>query len=204
MKIQWLCPLALFAAGITAGWVIPDHHATGLLQEPETEVESEIETTASPLTTLDWLVGSWTNSDESRSAQLSCRYTKNDAFLLLSFGFEREDGDKMSGMQVIAWDPAQQIIRSWTYDSDGGFGEGTWRQSGDHYTIRSRYTLPDGGVASSVKSIKFVDDDTCTIQTINREIDGKMQPDTEPLTIIREKNADTETTGETPDEEENR
>ena len=56
----------------------------------------------------------------------------------------------MSGMQVIAWDPAQETIRSWTYDSDGGFGEETWSQSGNRYTIRAKYTLPDGGTASAL------------------------------------------------------
>ena len=26
-------------------------------------------------------------------------------------------------MQLIGWDPAENTIRSWTYDAEGGFGE---------------------------------------------------------------------------------
>jgi hypothetical protein len=88
-------------------------------------------------------------------------------------------------MQVIAWDPANETIRSWTFDSNGGFGEDNWTQSGNRYTIRARYTLPDGGIASALNIFTFVDDNTCTWRSVSREIDGELQPDTEEVVLVR-------------------
>lgn len=91
----------------------------------------------------------------------------------------------MSGMQVIAWDQSKQAIRSWTFDSDGGFGEDTWTQSGTRYTIRAKYTLPDGGIASAINVFTFVEDNKCTWKSVSREIDGELQPDTDEVVLVR-------------------
>lgn len=100
----------------------------------------------------------------------------------------------MSGMQVIAWDAAQGTIRSWTYDSDGGFGEDNWSQSGNRYTIRAKYTLPDGGTASAVNVLTYVNDDKCTWSSVSREIDGELQPDINEIVLVR-KTAESEVKG---------
>lgn len=91
----------------------------------------------------------------------------------------------MSGMQVIAWDQAKQVIRSWTFDSDGGFGEDTWTQSGNRYTIRAKYTLPDGGIASAINVFTYLDGNRCTWKSVSREIDGELQPDTDEIVLVR-------------------
>ena len=88
-------------------------------------------------------------------------------------------------MQVIAWDPAEKRIRSWTYDSRGGFGEGSWTRSGDQWSIRKRFTLPDGGRASGVQVMTRLSDDAFRWKSVNRVIDGSLQPDTDEMTIIR-------------------
>ena len=88
-------------------------------------------------------------------------------------------------MQVIAWDPAEKRIRSWTYDSRGGFGEESWSRSGDQWSIRKRFTLPDGGRASAVQVMTRVSDDAFRWKSVNRVIDGSLQPDADEMTIIR-------------------
>ena len=35
----------------------------------------------------------------------------------------------MTVTQRIGWDPAAKQIRSWEFDSEGGFGEGTWGET---------------------------------------------------------------------------
>ena len=152
------------------------------------QTESQAAVTAerqSPLDTLDWLVGDWVNEDENRSIEFNCHFTKNGSFLVRSFQIVTEKDVRMSGMQVIAWDPAKQSIRSWTFDSDGGFGEDTWTQSGNRYTIRAKYTLPDGGIASAINVFTFVDDNKCTWKSVSREIDGELQPDTDEVVLVR-------------------
>ena len=47
-----------------------------------------------------------------------------------SFAFAIGDQVNKSGMQIIGWDPVAKQIHSWVFDSDGGYGEGTWTHKG--------------------------------------------------------------------------
>lgn len=179
MKRSWSAAFGLLAVLSAAGWIVALSRAG---QDVPDEKQPEIQ---SPLNTLDWLVGDWVNEDENRSIEFNCHFTKNGSFLVRSFGMVTEKDVRMSGMQVIAWDPAIQAIRSWTFDSDGGFGEDTWTQSGNRYTIRAKYTLPDGGIASAINVFTFVDDNTCTWKSVSREIDGQLQPDGDEVVLVR-------------------
>jgi hypothetical protein len=178
----------ILAVGLVGGWAL----AEILAQETKTaappdEVVAAVEslTAERPLETLDWLVGSWTGKTEKGAIEFSCKFTKNNAFLVRSFRILNESDVAMSGMQVVAWDPAKEMIRSWTFDSDGGFGEDTWTQADDCYTLRSKYTLSDGGTGSAINVMTYVDDDNFRWQSTNREIDGELQPDTEEVVISR-------------------
>jgi hypothetical protein len=50
----------------------------------------------------------------------------------------------MEGWQIIGWDPLEERIRSWTFDGEGGFGEGTWTREGDRWLLRETGVAPDG------------------------------------------------------------
>jgi len=195
MKRQWLAAVGLLAAGLVVGWSAARSQApTG--EKPERgPAPREVIERDSPLDTLDWLVGNWVADDDDITAEFSCQFTKNDAFLVRSFRIAAKDDVRMSGMQVIAWDPAQKTIRSWTYDSAGGFGEETWSQSGNRYTIRAKYTLPDGGTASAIHVLTYVNDDKATWKSVNREIDGEFQPDIDEVVLVRKPAADGEKGG---------
>ena len=183
MKRSWFAALGLLAVLGGAGWVAltwagQDSSKTDVAAVATPERQS-------PLETLEWLVGDWVDEDENRSIEFNCHFTKNGAFLVRSFQIVTEKSVRMSGMQVIAWDPANQAIRSWTFDSDGGFGEDTWSQFGNRYTIRAKYTLPDGAIASAINVFTFVDDNTCSWKSVSREIDGELQPDTDEVVLVR-------------------
>ena len=185
MRLRLLTSVGLSCAGIALVWTIargqPNPGETKPAQPPAGEHARQ----ESPLDTLDWLVGDWVNEDENRSIEFSCHFTKNRSFLVRSFRIVTLKDVHMSGMQLIAWDPANASIRSWTFDSDGGFGEDTWTQSGNRYTIRAKYTLPDGGTASAVNVFTFVNDNQCTWKSVSREIDGELQPDTDEIVLVR-------------------
>lgn len=192
MRRSWFVAFGLLAVFSTAGWVVALSRAGQEVpkarQQETPKAETQAATTVerqSPLDTLDWLVGDWVNDDENRSIEFNCHFTKNNSFLVRSFQIVTEKDVRMSGMQVIAWDPAKQSIRSWTYDSEGGFGEDIWTQSGNRYTIRSKYTLPDGGIASAINVFTFVDNNKCTWKSVSREIDGELQPDTDEIVLVR-------------------
>ena len=61
----------------------------------------------------------------------------------------------------------------------------SWTQSGNRYTIRCKYTLPDGGTGSNIQVITFIDNDQFTWKSVSREIDGELQPDTDEIILVR-------------------
>ncbi len=73
---------------------------------------------------LEWMVGRWMDQDEQSAVTTECNWCKNSNFLSRSFSVQIGDQIDMSGMQWIGWDPSTKQIRSWVFDSDGGFGQG--------------------------------------------------------------------------------
>jgi hypothetical protein len=91
----------------------------------------------------------------------------------------------MAGMQIIGWDPAAKQIRSWTFDSDGGFAAATWTHKGNRWFVHKTGTLADGRKGSAVNIINYVDDETFTLQSVSRSIDGEILPNVDEVRIVR-------------------
>jgi uncharacterized protein (TIGR02246 family) len=142
-------------------------------------------TAESALKDLQWLVGHWV--DESRDVRVdtTIRWTASRAFLLRSFRVETADGDTQQGTQVIGWDPRSQEIRSWTFNSDGSFGDGTWSRSGDDWLIKSSQTNADGQAASGTYVLTQVDNDTINLRLIGHELEGEPQPTSPDVKMVR-------------------
>ena len=135
---------------------------------------------------LEWMIGSWVDQDEEATVVTECNWTKNNNFLTRAFTVQIRDRIDMAGMQIIGWDPATKQIRSWVFDSDGGFGQGTWKKKGNRWYIQQSGVLPDGRKSSSVNIITYVDDNTCTLQSVNRTVDGELLPNIEEVTITKQ------------------
>ncbi len=134
---------------------------------------------------LAWLIGRWVDQEEETSIETDCQWTRNKNFITRSFSVSIADQIELEGTQVIGWDPAEEVIRSWLFDSDGGFGVGIWTRDGDRWTIRMLQVLPDGERASSVNVLTRVDDDTFQWESVNREVAGEILPNIDPVTVVR-------------------
>jgi hypothetical protein len=196
---------AVFAAGGLGGWLASQCRGPQAMAQPPAEPKPAEpkaadpkaanpkppepgkgpEAAEHPLDTLDWLVGDWADADEKQSVEFTCAYTKNRAFLTRAFRVIEGEVVKLSGMQIIGWDESLGTIRSWTYDSDGGFGAEIWSQTGARYTLRSTYTLPSGLKGSALSTLTHVTDDKFLWKSVNREIGGEFQPDIDEFVIVR-------------------
>ena len=134
---------------------------------------------------LEWLVGEWVDQDENSSINTVCQWTKNKNFLSRSFAVSIADSIQLEGTQVIGWDPTRSVIRSWMFDSDGGFSVGLWTREGDRWTIRTLQILAGGEKASSVNILTRVNDDKFTWESVNREVDGEVLPNIDQVTVAR-------------------
>jgi uncharacterized protein (TIGR02246 family) len=138
------------------------------------------------LKTLEFLVGKWVDQDEQARIETECNWAKNNNFLVRSFTVEVGDKINMSGMQIIGWDASTKSIRSWTFDSDGGFAEGTWSGRGKSWFIHNKGILADGQKMTMVNVVKPVDDKSFTWQTIDRTVGGELLPNIAAVTIVRQ------------------
>jgi uncharacterized protein (TIGR02246 family) len=135
---------------------------------------------------LEWLVGQWGDNDDRADVKVECKWTANRAFLTRSFSISIEGGVEMEGTQIIGWDPAKKQIRSWAFDSDGGFAEGTWKRDGDRWVIRSVDVLPDGGKGTSTNILRMIDNDHFGWKSIAREIDGELLSNIDEVEVVRQ------------------
>jgi len=134
---------------------------------------------------LEWMIGQWVDADDEVTIETSCRWTSNNNFIHCSFRVHAEDGIDLEGTQIIGWDPAANTIRSWMFDSEGGFGAGAWTRNGDRWTVRSLQVLANGERASAINVMTYIDDDTYTIRSTSREVGGEMMPGIPETRVVR-------------------
>jgi uncharacterized protein (TIGR02246 family) len=152
----------------------------------------EIETPLAPashasehLQQLEWLVGEWTDAGGQAEVATTIKWSGKRAFLTYSFSAAPDELDPLEGTQVIGWDPIAGVIRSWLFDSDGGFGEGVWKHNGNRWVVAFQQTLPDGGHGRATNIYTIVDENTFTWSSIDRTINGEPIPDIDEVTIVR-------------------
>jgi uncharacterized protein (TIGR02246 family) len=150
----------------------------------ETEIPAA-ESAESKLEQLDWMAGDWIDTSPDSTVETTVKWTKNKAFLTATFRISVPGMDDLEGTQVIGWDPTTETIRSWMFDSDGGFGEGTWKKHDNRWIVKFKQVLADGRKASSTNIYKFVDADHYTWQSIGREVDGQFAPNIEEVEVVR-------------------
>lgn len=157
-------------------WLLDTVHESDL-PSPETPRQA--------LKPLEWMVGTWQDESDTASVTSIMRWSPSQAFLIRSYDVIREDEEPFQGTQIIGWDPAVKQIRSWTFNSDGSFGEGNWSQNGAEWIVRKTETLADGRLASGTQVLTQIDGDTITVQTIAKEVDGAPEPTADPVAMKR-------------------
>ncbi len=143
------------------------------------------ESGASPLQELAWLVGQWSDQGKDVTNVSKIQWAYDGAFLTRSFEVVVDGKAVLKGTQVVAWDPVQKRIRSWVFDSSGGFGQGVWLRDGNQWLVKKTFTLATGERASALNVITYVDENTFRFKSVNREIGGQLLPNIPETTVVR-------------------
>lgn len=98
---------------------------------------------------LAFLVGDWVNEGNDAAVRISYRWSDDKNFLLGDYHVTRGGVVVMKSTQRIGWDPLAGKVRSWMFDSDGGFGEGRWTHVEGSWVVKNTAVLPDGQTGSA-------------------------------------------------------
>ncbi len=135
------------------------------------------------------MTGDWTAEIKGKSKatiRVACDWTANGSFLIRKFSVERPGGGSArGGTEIIGFDPQRHRIRSWVFESDGGFGESEWTHEGDQWILQYRGTLADGGDLEATHVITRVDADTLKVDSIDRFHNGERQSDADEIFFRR-------------------
>ncbi len=134
---------------------------------------------------LGWLVGAWKDNSPGVTVATTVAWTKNQHFLRRSITVTREGEDAMEATEVIGYDPVAGGIRSWVFDSEGGFGEGAWTRDANKWLVSFKATAPDGSTSTAQHIITYLDDKKYTWESINRQRDGEVMPNLDKVEVIR-------------------
>lgn len=134
---------------------------------------------------LNWLIGDWVDEGEDAVVAFSCKPSDNGKFLTRTFSIQVAGQEALSGTQRIGWDPLTGKLRTWIFDSEGGFGEGFWHRRGDDWVLKLTGVSADGEPASSTSIYSLVNGHLMTWQAVDHEVGGVELPDSEVITIVR-------------------
>jgi uncharacterized protein (TIGR02246 family) len=150
-----------------------------------TETDAPSPTANAQLQALEWLVGNWENKAGDLTVQTRINWAGDKNFLIRKFNVKGSDQDETDGWEIIGWDPERQVIRSWIFDSNGGFGESTWANDGEHWLIQASNVLPDGSRSTAEHVLTKVDDNKFSWESQNRSLNGDPQPSLDKIEVER-------------------
>lgn len=139
---------------------------------------------ADNLDDLKWLIGQWVDEAPESRMEIDCYWHPSGAYLMRDFRITVKGLLASSGTERIGWDPLQQQVRSWLFDSAGGFLEGTWVRKGNRWTVAAHGYSAGGKPTHATFVVSPLRDDAYHLAASNRTV-GRDELDNFEMTIVR-------------------
>jgi uncharacterized protein (TIGR02246 family) len=136
---------------------------------------------------LEWLIGTWRMDTKDRDVTTTYEWDENKTFIRGKYTVKQDAKVIESGMQIFGRDNADGGIRSWVFQSDGGFGDGLWTRDGKNWTVDFGGVTADGKKLSATVNYVRVNADTFTWQSVQQTVDGQPIADTQPIKVAKQK-----------------
>jgi uncharacterized protein (TIGR02246 family) len=134
---------------------------------------------------LEWLQGDWVDETSDATVHATCRWSRDKNYLLREFTIHVQGQPVMTVDQRIGWDPLAKQIRSWAFDSEGGYCDGYWTRDGNQWFIKSTGALPDGRPASATQILTRVGAHSAKWASIFRTVGGQVVPNLQEYVLVR-------------------
>jgi uncharacterized protein (TIGR02246 family) len=158
-------------------WVKPgDRWLVSSVRDLPAEV-TDVPSPAYPqLKPLEWMVGEWQDASDKIDVHVGCWWDRNKTILVMEYEVRKPGEEPLHVTQRVGWDGRNGMVRSWTIDSQGGFGEGYWDRQGNRWLVGTSGVLLDGGATNVYE---FVDQNSFVWRALDREVDGQPLADAE-------------------------
>ncbi|WP_165065978.1 SgcJ/EcaC family oxidoreductase [Paludisphaera rhizosphaerae] len=140
------------------------------------------------LQVLEWMIGDWVVESPKRTSESTVVWTKNKNFIKRTFRItskDEKDSSVTTGMQLIGFDPASGEIRSWLFDSEGGFAASVFTAEDNRLVGQTTNILSDGSSAHSTDVLTRISDNEFSVHSTNRSIEGESVEDGDEVHVKR-------------------
>jgi uncharacterized protein (TIGR02246 family) len=134
---------------------------------------------------FEWLIGEWVDESEVALVQTNYRWADNNKFIVNEFTVQIEGRPALTGTMRIGWDPLRKHVRSWIFDSEGGFGDGLWARQGDEWVLTLSGVTRDGKVGSRTMVMTRLGKDRYSWEAHDCMVNGELLSDLDPVTVVR-------------------
>lgn len=135
---------------------------------------------------IEWVIGEWVEDTKGNHVgRVAFEWSPDQNYIIASRAVGVNGVLLDNGSQRIGWDPSTKMLRSWNFESDGGFGHGAWVLEGDKWVNRVSSVLRSGSIMTSTTIVTRVDGGTITWQAKEQMLDGKPVPDSPVITMKR-------------------
>ena len=139
---------------------------------------------------LEWAIGEWVDEAPATAPAGEVGYVcftwaPGQNFIISTRTVDYKDDSQVQATQWIGWDAAAKQIRSWSFQADGGTGQGTWMKDGNKWVIKTESILADGSKVTATNIVAPGEGNTLTWQTKEQKINGQALPDTKEVEMKR-------------------
>ena len=134
---------------------------------------------------LEWMIGEWLDESSDSVIHATCRWSDDKNFLLRDFLIHVQGKPVMTVTQRIGWDPLTKQIKSWVFDSEGGYGDALWARNGNQWIIKSTGVLPDGRTATATNVLTRIGPNAARWASTERTVGGQVVPDHGETVMVR-------------------
>lgn len=174
------------APAVETGYrVIHEKRKGQWLMTSAADLSKEVWEGESHLKMFEPFIGEWVDESPTAVVKTAYRWSESRRYLLSDFVIQMQGRPARQGTQRIGWDPVRQTIRSWSFDVDGGFSEGTWAHSEGGWLVKVAGVTSNGKPFTFTQSIRFETKDRVVVELRDRTAGDETIPDTEPITIVR-------------------
>ncbi len=152
----------------------------------EIKIDETPSTSFEHLKDLQWLLGTWKDTDDNVTIEFKTGFDIYKNFINQRFTMQIYGQTVMEGLQIFGWNPIDNKLVSWIFDSDGGYGTGDFEKRDGKWFLKINYTLSDGKKATSTNIYTPINATSYSFSSIDRIVDGNTLPNVEPVTVVKE------------------